>query len=324
MLGRYTLANNVKVTLSAGISAVASSITVNAATGLFNDPPDPTGDMASNGLSIATIQDAAIPPNNTEIITYTGVTDNGDGTLTLTDVQRAIEGSTARPWSTDDVLFQAATAGQFSDPLLFADRTVPDALNVSAGSVVFTKNSLTVRPNTPPGQDVGRLMLAGGGAANKERGAYLSLNGANFSNFIGPGGDATLSTTGDIEISANAGRATIIGTNSISIETLGTFDLYAGIAANLGTVNVDILYAKYRIYINDTPVLGIRKTGWSASTGTAARSAYATYSAPTVGATYNATVQGQLNTALTHIEVLSQQVKALKDDLIAHGLIGLT
>lgn len=116
MLGRYTLANNVKVTLAADVSAVASSITVNAASGIFNNPPDPTGDAASGGLSIATIQDAALPPTKTEIITYTGVTDNGNGTLTLTGVLRGIEGTTARSWATGAVLFQAYTAGQRLHP----------------------------------------------------------------------------------------------------------------------------------------------------------------------------------------------------------------
>ncbi len=123
MLGRYTLANNVKVTLAADVSAVASSITVNAASGLFHDPPDPTGDDASNGTSILTIQDDALPPTKTEIITYTGVTDNGNGTLTLTGVLRGIENTIARSWTTGAVLFQAGTSGQFSDPDLTVDRT---------------------------------------------------------------------------------------------------------------------------------------------------------------------------------------------------------
>lgn len=55
-------------------------------------------------------------------------------------------------------------------------------------------------------------------------------------------------------------------------------------------------------YINDVKVVGERATGWSASTGTATRTAFATSTVTT--------------------EQLAQRVKALIDDLIAHGLIG--
>lgn len=65
-------------------------------------------------------------------------------------------------------------------------------------------------------------------------------------------------------------------------------------------------------------VVAARRTGWSADTGTARRSSLVTYSG-TAGASYDqATIQALMNA----VESLSQTQKALKDDLLAHGLIG--
>ena len=54
--------------------------------------------------------------------------------------------------------------------------------------------------------------------------------------------------------------------------------------------------------VNDVAVVGVRKTGWAAATGTATRTTFATTTVTT--------------------EQLAQRVKALIDDLISHGLIG--
>ena len=54
--------------------------------------------------------------------------------------------------------------------------------------------------------------------------------------------------------------------------------------------------------VNDVAVVGVRKTGWAAATGTATRTTFATTTVTT--------------------EQLAQRLKALIDDLISHGLIG--
>jgi hypothetical protein len=54
--------------------------------------------------------------------------------------------------------------------------------------------------------------------------------------------------------------------------------------------------------VNGTQVVGARKTGWAAPTGTATRTTFAT-------------------TTVTTAQ-LAERVKALVDDLTAHGLIG--
>jgi hypothetical protein len=56
------------------------------------------------------------------------------------------------------------------------------------------------------------------------------------------------------------------------------------------------------IIINDKKVLGPRRTGWAAATGTASRATF--------------------DTATVTVSQLAQRVKAIEDDLIAHGMIG--
>lgn len=69
-------------------------------------------------------------------------------------------------------------------------------------------------------------------------------------------------------------------------------------------------------------VVGARNTGWTAMTGTASKGALATYTAPTISATYTPSeVQGIADA----LQALSRRMKALDDALQAatgHGLIG--
>lgn len=53
-------------------------------------------------------------------------------------------------------------------------------------------------------------------------------------------------------------------------------------------------------------------TAWSAATGTAERSTFATYTAPTVSATYD---QAEVQALANHVQTLSRRLKALIDDL---------
>lgn len=74
-------------------------------------------------------------------------------------------------------------------------------------------------------------------------------------------------------------------------------------------------------YVNGLQVVRARFTGWSVDTGTAKRTANATYSGTAEAGYTQATIQ----TLMDAVRDLSQTVKALKDDLHAtagHGLIG--
>lgn len=70
--------------------------------------------------------------------------------------------------------------------------------------------------------------------------------------------------------------------------------------------------------INSVQVVTARQTGWSADTGTAKRTANATYSGTAEAAYTQATIQALMDA----VKNATQTIKALKDDLITHGLIG--
>lgn len=52
--------------------------------------------------------------------------------------------------------------------------------------------------------------------------------------------------------------------------------------------------------------------GWASATGTASRTAFATYAAPTMAASYD---QAQVQALAAHVQILSQHLKAALDDL---------
>ena len=74
---------------------------------------------------------------------------------------------------------------------------------------------------------------------------------------------------------------------------------------SIGSLNIDMtlpLDITTSLSVNGTKVVGTRRTGWTAATGTATRTTFAT--------------------GTVTLPVLAEHVKALIDDLIAHGLIG--
>jgi hypothetical protein len=87
--------------------------------------------------------------------------------------------------------------------------------------------------------------------------------------------------------------------------------------------NVDV---SIRYYVNGAAVLGSPRTGWTADTGTAKRTANATYAAGTTltfSATYTQSELTALATRLAAVETALQNAtqtqKAMKDDNLAHG-----
>lgn len=53
---------------------------------------------------------------------------------------------------------------------------------------------------------------------------------------------------------------------------------------------------------------------WNAATGTAARTTFATYTAPTISVLYT---QAEVQALADHVQILSQRLKAVVDDIIA-------
>ena len=105
----------------------------------------------------------------------------------------------------------------------------------------------------------------------------------------------------DVAISLGLGHRISFGTYGV-----GTNPEIAGGSNNVsllhGFVNVVNPVGDTAIQVSGVKILGVRKTGWSTPTGTATRSTFATTTVTT--------------------EQLAQRVKALIDDLTAHGLIG--
>ncbi|PWD58529.1 phage tail protein [Pectobacterium parmentieri] len=77
-------------------------------------------------------------------------------------------------------------------------------------------------------------------------------------------------------------------------------------------INVTMSYS-----VNGTKVVGQRQTGWTAATGTAYRGAFNADTSWTIGMLNVLQIQ-QISDALTQAR---QRIKALEDDLRAHGLI---
>ncbi len=78
-------------------------------------------------------------------------------------------------------------------------------------------------------------------------------------------------------------------------------------------LNVTTSYA-----VNGTEVVGTRKTGWTAATGTPYRGAFNADPVMPVGATYS---QSEVQAIANNLLATLRRLKALEDDMRSHGLI---
>jgi hypothetical protein len=85
-----------------------------------------------------------------------------------------------------------------------------------------------------------------------------------------------------------------------------------------GTERFGVDMSSGDIRVNGTKVIGARNTGWTADTGTAKKTANATYSG-TASAGY---VQAEMTGVMNALQDATQTIKALKDAAITHGWIG--
>lgn len=70
--------------------------------------------------------------------------------------------------------------------------------------------------------------------------------------------------------------------------------------------------------VNGTQVVGTRKTGWTAATGTAYRGSFNSDPTMPVGATYS---QSEVQAIANNLTATLRRLKALEDDIRSHGLI---
>lgn len=100
---------------------------------------------------------------------------------------------------------------------------------------------------------------------------------------------------------------------AMNLTQAGAMVLGSTLFAN-GTINTNATYL-----INSVQVVGARNTGWVADTGTATKTSSATYTAPTIS---NPPTQAEVQAIANALQAATRSIKALKDALIGHGLIG--
>lgn len=139
---------------------------------------------------------------------------------------------------------------------------------------------------------------------------YLNNTSSNSSMVFQSWSGGAAQNDGSIAVIRGSGMF-FNGTAGIKWSSGGTFigEIWAG--------GVSLTTGK-TYQVNAVQVVTARQTGWAADTGTAKRTANATYSATAEAAYTQATVQALMN----EVRDLSQTIKALKDDLLTHGLIG--
>jgi hypothetical protein len=149
-------ANFAQATLSAGLAAGATSLTVAVPSAPFQVP--------SAGPGRLTLLDQATAPTVMEIVTYTGRTDNGNGTFTYTGLTRGAESTTGRTWSSGAAVLQSLTAGQYLADL---NARLPTAGGTVTGVTNFTNTTGATSATTGAvvvtgGVGVGGSIFAGG------------------------------------------------------------------------------------------------------------------------------------------------------------------
>lgn len=140
----------------------------------------------------------------------------------------------------------------------------------------------------------------------------------------------------DARQSANAINSALRRTDAINLsadQTTVIFDRAvtvaggASLSGDLGAVNAVLTGDLTTVNANASgvykvgsiQVVGARQTGWAADTGTAETIAHATY---TTTAISNPPTQAQVQAISDALQAATRGQKAVKDALIAHGLIG--
>ena len=112
---------------------------------------------------------------------------------------------------------------------------------------------------------------------------------------------------------SNTARASLRIDAGVAPTTPNTGDIW------VNTSNNSLDFQLPLINLQGTQVLATRRTGWTAPTGTATRTTFATFAGQDISAT---PTEAEVQAIDDHVKVLSERLKALIDDLTTHGLIG--
>jgi hypothetical protein len=203
----------------------------------------------------------------------------------------------------------------------------------SAVRLHASQGAFNIAPGKVKGQTDGALIdfqiqnVDGNAAVNifsVAAGRTFELLGPTWrrTNYAGPGASATAGYT----YYSTVGGHTFQGGGSSYDLSWQNKNAAVVLRVPTGTTNVDLIGNLLR---GGTQVVGARDTGWAADTGTAKKTATAAY-VPGANLTYSAAyVQAEQTATSTRLQLIesalrdaTQEIKALKDALIAHGLIG--
>jgi len=198
-------ANFVQLKLALAATAAQTTLTVLVPSAPFQLPP------ADGTLTLLDVPGA---PTKAEIVGYTTVTNNGDGTATLGGVTRGKEGTTARTWAVNSFLFQSLTAGDYAADLalkLDATATAAAATKLATartiGGVAFDG---TANINLPGVDAAGNQNTSGNAATATKLATARTINGVPFDGTADinlPSGSAVVAVTsasGALNLSAIA------------------------------------------------------------------------------------------------------------------------
>ena len=136
---------------------------------------------------------------------------------------------------------------------------------------------------------------------------------------IASGLNGVLRRTDPIDVSSDQLSLTVDRALSVAGGITASADLgavNATLTGNLVAVNVNVS-GVYQVA--GVQVVGARSTGWVADTGTAEKTAHATYTAPTIS---NPPTQAEVQAIANAVQSVTRGQKAIKDALITHGLLG--
>jgi len=112
---------------------------------------------------------------------------------------------------------------------------------------------------------------------------------------------------------SNTTRASLRIDSGVAPTTPNTGDIWVNSSNNSLNFQIPL------VNLQGTQVLATRRTGWTAPTGTATRTTFATFAGQDISAT---PTEAEVQAIDDHVKVLSERLKALIDDLTTHGLIG--
>lgn len=105
MIDFFKLENNVTTKIVNGLSENSTIIIIEKTSEPYNDPIAPN----ENEIGVMTLIDNHLKPEKIEIVYFKNITDNGDGTLTLTGVERGKEDTPKQSFVSGSTATQSLT-----------------------------------------------------------------------------------------------------------------------------------------------------------------------------------------------------------------------